>query len=514
MKKQVLSIILAPVLLLSVLCFPVFAQEISESQAVEYFGVIEDWAETDLALAGVDLTEIDLSTFSSKGAEDVVLAPETVEVSDELAAKSILDPASVTITGKYVPCGNGKFNLTIKVKRENPLTAPEGTATNAKNAIYVKSIKIKNVENDPTAGEYELENCDVCKSDGRVTLDVNGEATIKGTITIPHVYDNTAGDLDVDLDFLYASSKTAPDNPVISLVTQPIARDATSFCPGANWTVANGGFGSGKYEQCGGKASFKVDVEIPAANGPKFVVPSEIHVGSTVYTDYVCRYTLFGSSGYPFGGDYCKPGYQVPVKPGQRIRFEAVIADLTNPLTETSGGADLDVKWRFGATSAMVTGKMNSVAGSGEACKAKIVPLRPIAPTAPAKDDPLKPGGWYNTYENAVVGLYQKCGRFAVMQVRVKNVGGELGTLTLPGSVAVNGGTPISYFWLSSIPPVDGKVEIAPDETVTLFGHLWLTNITSQTNSNSSVNVSVMLPEVGLYMNGKLYSDRVNWRCY
>ena len=82
MKKQVLSIILALVLLPSILCFPVFAQEISESQAVEYFGVVEDWEETDLSLAGVDLTEVDLSTFAPKSVEDIALAPETVEVSD------------------------------------------------------------------------------------------------------------------------------------------------------------------------------------------------------------------------------------------------------------------------------------------------------------------------------------------------------------------------------------------------------------------------------------------------
>lgn len=513
MKKQVLSIILALVLLPSILCFPVFAQEISESQAVEYFGVVEDWAETDLSLAGVDLTEVDLSTFAPKSVEDIALAPETVEVSeseDGLTAKSVIN-AAIQVTGSYVPCGNGRLNLTIKVERD-PAT-PDDPPANAKNAIYIKSIKISNVTGFPPGSVFELEKCDVCKSDGRVNLDAAGKATIKGYVTLPLVYDETAGPININLDFEYARSKTAAaSEPVINLAGLAINPDANHFCPTNNWTVM-GGVGSGKYEQCGGKASFKVDVEIPD-DGPKFVVPSEIYVNDTVYTDYVCRYTLFGSSGYPFGGDYCKPGYQVQVKPGQRIRFEAVIADLTNPLAETSSGADLNVRWRFGATKVMVTGVMNSVPGSGEACKPKIVPLAPIEPTPPAKDDPLKPGGWYNTYENAVVGLYQKCGRFAVMQVRVKNVGGETGMLTLPGSVTVNGGTPISHYWLSSTPPTDGKVEIAPDETVILYGHIWLTNLTSQTNSDGPVNVSVLLPEVGLYMNGKLYSDKVNWRCY
>ena len=43
---------------------------------------------------------------------------------------------------------------------------------------------------------------------------------------------------------------------------------------------------------------------------------------------------------------------------------------------------------------------------------------------------------------------------------------------------------------------------------------LGLTNLTSQTHSDSPVNVSVNLAEIGTFMNGKLYSDRVNWRCY
>ena len=84
----------------------------------------------------------------------------------------------------------------------------------------------------------------------------------------------------------------------------------------------------------------------------------------------------------------------------------------------------------------------------------------------------------------------------------------------LPGAVAVNDGTPISYYWLSSTEPENGKVAIAPDEVVTLLGRLWLTNLTSQTHSDSPVNVSVNLAEIGTFMNGKLYSDRVNWRCY
>ena len=65
---------------------------------------------------------------------------------------------------------------------------------------------------------------------------------------------------------------------------------------------------------------------------------------------FVSFATVFGASGYPFGGDYCTPGYQIPLKEGQRIRFEAIIPDLVNPIAEVSGGATPDVKWRMGGT--------------------------------------------------------------------------------------------------------------------------------------------------------------------
>ena len=69
---------------------------------------------------------------------------------------------------------------------------------------------------------------------------------------------------------------------------------------------------------------------------------------------------------------------------------------------------------------------------------------------------------WLIIVDSQIFKLY--CGRFAVMQIRLRNDGGETGYVTLPGAVAVNGGTPISYYWLSSTEPENGKVAIAPDE--------------------------------------------------
>lgn len=516
MKKQALSIILALVLLLGNSSFLVFAQEINVSDVVEYFGVIDDWGMDDLNLSGVDMTGIDLSTFDSKSAGDLTLEPPIVETpfstaetdADGLSAKTLLDPATATGSGSFVPCGDGKLNIELKISKANPQVPLEGAGGNIKNAIIVKSIKIKNITDDPDAAEYDLQGCSVCDGGGKLKLDASGNAIIKGWVRLKQIY--VAGPVNFDADIVYAMGPSAADEAPIAIAGATLTATGPGFCQAKLNPTAQ----KATYEDCGGKLSYKVDVTVPA--NLKFVVPLEIWVNNTVYGDYICRYTVFGASGYPFGGDYCTPGYQIPLKEGQRIRFEAIIPDLVNPIAEVSSGATLDVKWRMGGTKRpMLSTTANPVPGSMDACKAKIVPLAPLEKNPPVVNEkPIKPSGWYGTYENAVVGLYQKCGRFAVMQIRLRNDGGETGYVALPGAVAVNGGTPISYYWLSSTEPEDGKVAIAPGEVVTLLGRLWLTNIPSQLNSNGPVNVSVNLPDHNLFMNGKLHSDKVNWRCY
>ena len=160
MKKQALSILLALVLTLSVSAFPVFAQSISEGDAVEYFGVIDDWGMDDLNLSGVDMTGIDLSAFESKSADDLTLEPTIVETpfpaaetdADGLSAKTLLDDLMADGAGSFVPCGDGKLNIELKIPKLAAQVPPEGTGGNIKNAIIVKSIKIKNISIDPAGG--------------------------------------------------------------------------------------------------------------------------------------------------------------------------------------------------------------------------------------------------------------------------------------------------------------------------------------------------------------------------
>lgn len=505
MKKQTLSILLALVLLLSISIFPVFAQELSEDEVSGYFGAIEDWTTNDLALAGVDSEAVDTTEFETKSVENPVPTAEIAEEATvegekgvDLQAKSIIDSIT-SLTGEFVACGDGKIKIEISLKR----TADSGS-TGVPNMIFVKSVIV-------TIGtaDYELQNCksqygDACS---KVYLDASGNATLTGYVEIPRVLPDAPVTFDVEINY----SKTAHgalETPITE--SGGTASSTDDLCAAAGVTVVAT---KGIYEQCGGKASFKADIEVPETDGPDCLVPAQIYVEGTSYSNYTCRYTRFGSEGYPFGGDYCTPGKAIPVKPGDKIRFEAIINDLTNPVAETSGGADLNVDWRFGYNPDMINGVMESVPGPAGLCDAKIVPLKPLDSMEDA-DDPIEPSGWYNTYDKAVVGLYQKCGKFAVMQIRLRNDGAKTGFINLPGSVAVNGGAPIAFYWLSSVAPHGSKVALGPGEVVTLVGRIWLTNLISQTNSDGAANVAVNFSDLGLYMTGSLFSDRVNWRCY
>ncbi|HQG89159.1 MAG TPA: hypothetical protein PKX80_06555, partial [Flexilinea sp.] len=204
MKKQTLSILLALVLLLSISIFPVFAQELSEDEVSGYFGAIEDWTTQDLALAGVDSEAVDLTEFEAKSVENPV---PTAELTDEvtvegekgvdLQAKSIIDPATVTLSGEFVACGDGKIKIEIGLKR-----TADSSSTGMPNMIFVKSVIV-------TIGttDYELQNCksqygDACS---KVYLDASGNATLTGYVEIPRVLDTTPVSFDVEINY----SKTA-----------------------------------------------------------------------------------------------------------------------------------------------------------------------------------------------------------------------------------------------------------------------------------------------------------------
>ncbi len=495
MKKQTLSILLALVLLLSISILPVFAQDWDEEEVSGYFGAIEDWDTESFGLAGVDSEDVGFDGYDSKSVDSFAVTPET-----NYEAKSLIGTATVSAT--FVKCGDGKLKITIKLVQQ-------GTITGTPYVTYIRSIKVKNLSVGTAGAEYELKGCrtqfgDSCE---KVYYDADGNATLTGYVTVPVVFDGTVSPT-FDVEITQSESRWAAPDATIITASGTSTAEATDLCQTG---VINATL-SGYYQQCNGKAEFRTDITVPA--DVSFIVPSDVYLGSTAYSDYICRYTRYGSSGYPLGGDYCYPGQRLNVKTGDKIRFEVMIDKMKNPLTDTTALNPLTASWRLGGNTVLLTGDLTGRRGSGDLCDAKIVPVSPIKSAFGGDDDPIEPSGWYSTYDKAVVGLYQKCGRFGVYQVRLRNIGAKMGYVTLPGAVAVNGGNPISFFWKSSIQPEGNRVPVIPGGEVSLRGYVYITSLGSQMNSDSPATIAVNFSDLGLYMTGKLYSDHVNWRCY
>ncbi|MHC1773476.1 MAG: hypothetical protein AB9907_17410 [Flexilinea sp.] len=502
MKKQTLSILLALVLLLSISIFPVFAQDWDEEDVSGFFGTIEDWDADSFSLAGVDSEDFVFEDYDSKSVESFDVTPEAT-----YEPKSLIDETTAAATATYVKCGDGKLKITVTLTQLTPIT---GTPY----VTYIRSIKISDVTGDPNiaTASYKLQDCHTQFGDrcDKVYFDSAGTASLTGYVTVPRVFDGAVNPT-FDVTIVQSESRWADPDALNNVVLDNQTSSVDAHAPDLCQTGVISNTLNGYYQQCNGKAEFKVDITVPA--DVDFIVPSEVTIGTTSYQNYICRYTRYGSSGYPMGGDYCKPGQRMNVRENDKIRFEIMIEKLTNPISETDSTADLPVYWRLGGNTVMLQGDLVSRRGPRELCDAKIVPLSPIELSF-GDDNAIEPSGWYNTYEKAVVGLYQKCGRFGVFQIRLRNDGAKMGYVNLPGAVAINGGTPISFFWLSNVAPDHNRIPLIPGGEVTLKGHVYITSIGSQMNSDGPANIAVNFSDLGLYMTGQLYSDHVNWRCY
>ena len=501
MKKQTLSILLALVLLLSISIFPVFAQDWDEEDVSSYFGSIEDWDSESYSLAGVDSEDFVFEEYDSKSVESFDVTPEAT-----YEAKSLINDTLATATATYVPCGDGKLKITIHLEQLTPIT---GTPY----VTYIRSVEVSNVLGDPNiaTASYKLQDCHSQFGDrcDKVYFDSDGTATLTGYVKVPMVLDGTMNPT-FSVNIVQSESKWAAPDDVAGFDiagTSNVDTHAPDMCQtGVISNTLNG-----YYQRCNGKAEFRVDITVPA--DVDFIVPSDVTIGTKSYSDFICRYTRYGNGGYPMGGDYCEPGHRMNVRENDKIRFEILIDKLTNPISETDSDDNLMAYWRLGGNTVMLTGELISRRGPRELCDAKIVPLSPFEPLF-GDDNAIEPSGWYNTYDRAVAGLYQKCGRFGVFQIRLRNDGAKMGYVNLPGAVAINGGTPISFFWLSNVEPEHNRIPLIPGGEVTLKGHVYITSVGSQMNSDGPANIAVNFSDLGLYMTGNLFSDHVNWRCH
>ena len=511
------------IMLLSLTAVPTFALDYTDEQLLAYFGMVENWTVDDLNKAGLkegdvvfdELMNWDLA-YTEEEAQEMLTNEtpiESVVTEPEYEGKAIVTALEGGAGGSYVPCGDGKLQVSIQLKNVIQLPLENNGEPMV---VYIRSVVISGVSGDPTNGSYTLMDCKDASGAAceKIMLGSDGTATISGHVTIPQVYNS--GNISCTATLTYSKAEGAASEPPL-VISGNATPTELSMCASGNLDIVAS---KGTYEQCGGKAAFTADIQVPAA-GIQFIVPADLLIRSlestnvTVYETYECRFTRFDETSNPISGGACEPGQRIEVFPNDKIRLEMFIDKLNNPIEETSGEKALEINWRLGGINGFLSGQLESKVGPAELCAARIVPLAPLAPAAGTADNPLEPEQFWNiTHNNAVTGVYQKCGKFAVIQLRLRNEGAKAGKIMLPGYVSVNGGTPITYYWMSTLPAEGNQITLEPGQTVSLVGRLYLTNVTSQTAADTPVLVVVMFPELNMIMGGEAISDKNTERCY
>ena len=202
------------------------------------------------------------------------------------------------------------------------------------------------------------------------------------------------------------------------------------------------------------------------------------------------------------------------------LRIDITIDPLSGSVLRKADGNDIPFALRLGGMTSPISGKFEPVDIPCPPVTRMLVmdPLRPFMSFYKMDaDDPISPSGAYNTYEGGLWGMYQKCGKYAYMAVRLKNDGVKEEVIDLNhAAVSITGGSPITWAWVMTTISADWNNRITLDggEDVILIGRAKVTDYPYQLNADNAMNGAVNFTDYGLYITGKVYSDHNNTRCY
>ncbi len=275
------------------------------------------------------------------------------------------------------------------------------------------------------------------------------------------------------------------------------------------------------------------------------------------YTDYTCKYTVYNNGNAAPRTDYCKFGEGIALGKNALVRFDVTLDHLSSNILLTYGeDGDIPFMFRLGGMTYMVGLKLGVETvkyydldydhemkipsdmdipfpeNADSAVIAAFAPtdypcpivsrLQVMDPLKPFMtfflmdpDSPIEPSGAYGVYEGGLWGMYQKCGKYAYMAVRLKNDGIQEEVVKLDNvAVAINGGTPMKWNWvLASHEVYKNTIELQPGEDVVLIGRAKVTDYVYQMNSDQAITGAVNFLDYGFYIQGKVYSDHNNTNC-
>ena len=539
MNKKCLAVLFALVTILSV-SVGVFAQDPfavtwDEETVLTFFNDVnlvfpdmfapEDsdylWTESD--------TEI-IPNFETY-AKDV--SAEDIELEAKAPIASILK-----VTATADPCGDGLIKIDVEFNRDNTGSGMAGYGP--KNKTYLRGITVTRGGKNLAIAKCESTGADSCRS-----VKFNGKGVAKMTIyaySDDVITGSSAGSVTVTLEYsnymtalFPVSSKTVSGSASVTPDQKKnyCQSQLTEYDPRTSLKQTMSSVRA-KYDQNTGEARFQAT--IANISGGKnevfksyFVIPAEIMVdynGKTAhYKDYTCKYTIYNNFNGAMLTDYCKYGEGIQMYENALVRFDITIENLGTDVLVAFDEKDIPFSFRVGGMTNLVNGtgdhafKTVDFPCPKETRIAAMDPLKPFMTfygiDQTLYDNAIKPSGPYSVYEGGVWGLYQKCGTYAYLAVRLKNDGLKDEEIDLNhAAVAINGGTPINWQWvLSTVDTDDNKIYLEPLDEVILFARVKVTNIPSQLNADVPMTGAVNFMDYGLYITGKVYSDHNNTNC-
>ena len=475
---------------------------------------------------------------------------------DEVAAKAAIASSPISLDASYDPCGDGMIEYDVTITRDDAW----GGYIGPKNVTYVRDINAYLTVNGSTF-KLDIKKCrstggDECHS---VSFKKSGgqyQAHLKGFLTVPNAIGMTSDKtytLQMFIDFsTYKTALWPVETPGVDYGTVTVSETVKpkakkDYCQSSlepYGGLAGGASVRGKYDENTGEARLQAVIRNyqPDVTKRNYVIPGEVFaynetvpatengvnytkfVESDRITDYTCQYTVYNVNNAAPLSNYCRFGEGIAIPDHGMLRIDITIDHLSGAVVRKADGNDIPFSLRLGG---MLGDKTHSIMGVFEPVEFPCPPVTRMLVMDPLKpfmtfykmdaDDPISPSGAYNVYEGGLWGMYQKCGKYAYMAVRLKNDGVKEEIIDLNHTaVSINGGSPMKWDWVMTTISADWNNKIALDggEDVILIGRAKVTDYPYQLNADNAMTGAVNFLDYGLYITGKVYSDHNNTRCY
>ena len=417
---------------------------------------------------------------------------------DSYAAKAPIDniiPGSFT----YDPCGDGliKFEVTLEKADKDSYTGYYGDS----NTTYIRNIT---ATLDETGEELDIKKCESRHGDDCNIITYNkkdGTAKLSGYLTLPasYVLDKSYdGTFHITMNVEFSNYMTMLWNVNTDVVTVngPLNANTSKKADYCQTSLEEydglGYYTRGKYDPNTGEARLQAVIRNlePNTSRQNYVIPAEVlaFYGDKTQriTDYTCKYTLYNVANAAPRTDYCKFGEGIAIPNHGMVRLDISIDHLSSALLREADGDPIEFFMRVGGMVHPVYGTFEAVDFPCPVVSRMQVkdPLRPFMTFfGMIGDKTIEPSGAYGVYEDGLWGMYQKCGKFAYVMVRLANDGLKEEVVDLSHTaVAINGGTPMSFNWVLSTvePEKNDKIYLEGGEEVILIGRAKVTPVPAE----------------------------------